>query len=47
MTDASITCSSIWFLVNSGDPGFITCDDPLQKGVTFFAIISQVAGTNV
>jgi hypothetical protein len=28
------------------NPGFITCDDPLQKIVTF-AIINQVAGTSV
>jgi hypothetical protein len=29
------------------NPGFVTCDDPMQKTVTFFAITSQVAGTNV
>jgi hypothetical protein len=28
-------------------PGFITCDDPMQKVVAFFAITSQVAGTDV
>jgi hypothetical protein len=30
--DASIACSSAWFLVDS--------DDPLQKVVSFFAITS-------
>jgi hypothetical protein len=25
------------------NPGFITCDDPLQKVVTFFAITSQMS----
>jgi hypothetical protein len=34
-----------WLIVVN--PGFITCDDPLQKVVTFSAIMSQVAGTNV
>jgi hypothetical protein len=29
------------------NPGFITCDDPLQQVVTFFAIMSQVVGTDV
>jgi hypothetical protein len=29
------------------NPGFITCHDPVQKAVIFFAITSQVAGTNV
>jgi hypothetical protein len=29
------------------NPDFITCDDPLQKVVSFFAIMSQVAVSNV
>jgi hypothetical protein len=28
------------------DPGFITCDDPLQKVVTFFVILSELVGTH-
>jgi hypothetical protein len=34
-----------WLIVVN--PGFITCDDPLQNVVTFFAITNQVAGTDV
>jgi hypothetical protein len=34
-----------WLMVV--DLGFITCDDPLQKVVTFFAMKSQVTGPNV
>jgi hypothetical protein len=34
-----------WMIVVN--PGFITCEDLLQKVVTFFEIMSQVAGINV
>jgi hypothetical protein len=38
-------CMLFWLIV--GNPGVIVCDDALQKVVTFFAITSQVVGTNV
>jgi hypothetical protein len=28
------------------NPGFNTCDDPLQIVVTFLAILSQIVGTD-
>jgi hypothetical protein len=34
-----------WLVVMN--PGFITCDNTLQKVVTIFVIMNQVAGTNV
>jgi hypothetical protein len=34
-----------WLIVMNS--GFITSDDPMQKAVTFFAIMGQMVGTNV
>jgi hypothetical protein len=34
------------FWLIGANPGFITCDDALQKVLTFFAIMNQVVGTN-
>jgi hypothetical protein len=47
MTDLPLHGLPLGFWLTVENPGFITRDDPLQKIVTFFAIMSQVVGTNV